>query len=74
MFECSLAKSWLESGTWSAAGLLSKSNGNNLVVKRSRDRFFMYSEDGRSDLLKDYPNRKTATEVMYYMSLEASLL
>mmetsp|Transcript_8956 Transcript_8956/g.17467 ORF Transcript_8956/g.17467 Transcript_8956/m.17467 type:complete len:581 (+) Transcript_8956:107-1849(+) len=65
-FECSIAKRWAEQGSWTAEGLQRDIAGAvaRLTVKRSLDRFFMYSEDGRTDLLKDDEQRQAATEVL----------
>ena len=64
VFECAVARGWAESGAWSLEGLSAAASPQQLMVKRSRDPRFMYSEGGRGDLLADDAARTAATELV----------
>ena len=62
LFPCAVAQGWARSGTWTPEFLAAASP--ELIVKRSTDPRFMYTEAGRADRLTDEPAGQAATEVV----------
>ena len=55
VYDCPTAQSWIESGSWTPESVIAASTRahDTIRVKRSPRQFFMYAQEGRSDLLLD---------------------
>ena len=64
VFSCPVTKSWSKAWRPSTLALALTDEGRPVTTKQSSNRFFMYSETGRMDLLADDPERLAATKLL----------